>query len=183
MKFAPTLLVSFLFLFFLACEPSSSSNSSYQEGEAQKDTNTIGNTNKQPAKKTVPVNKKPDLGDLEKVGQTMSTTKFNEEIATARESGKEWTGSPITVALKFAGEGLDSRKKSIDIESLSGGEVFNKVVVSITEDGFLDDSIRGAMVILRMEENNGFWSITSAKKVWRCWENRGHTAYNSDPCN
>ncbi len=177
MKFLKFFFPIFL-LTFLACETSgtNSGNSKPNAGTDSKPpiTNTLG--------ETVPINQKPGLADLEKVAQVMSTSNFNEEAAAARENGESWTGSPITVALRFAGEEFDSRTKNIDVESLSGGESFDKVLISITEDGFLDDSIRGSMVILRMESVNGFWNITSAKKVWRCWENRGHVAYNSEPC-
>lgn len=177
MKCASFLFISLFFLVFSACEPTGSSSNS---GGTDTDTTTAP-VSPEP-EKTVPVNVKPNIADLEKVGQTMSVAAFNDEVAKGRENGAAWTGSPLTVALKFAGEGFDCRKKNVDVESLSGGEVFDKVLVSITEDGFLDDSLRGSMVILRMEQVNGFWKITSAKKVWRCWENRGHTAFNSEPC-
>lgn len=176
MKRISFLFIGLFFLLFIACEPTGTSSNG-----ANTDTTTTPPTAPQ-EEKTVPVNVKPSIADLEKVGQTMSVSAFNSDIAKGRESGESWTGSPLTVALKFAGEGFDCQKKSVDVESLSGGEVFDKVLVSITEDGYLDDSLRGSMVILRMEQVNGFWEIKSAKKVWRCWENRGHTAYNSEPC-
>ncbi|MEO0778663.1 MAG: hypothetical protein AAF146_19005 [Bacteroidota bacterium] len=124
----------------------------------------------------------PSPESLETKGQVMSFTAFNEEVAQAREAGQAWTESPLTVALQFVGAQFDCREKTVAVKSLSGGEVFDKVLVTVTEDGLLDDSVSASKAIIRMERQNGFWRISSARQVWRCWEGRGHVEYSNAAC-
>ena len=118
--------------------------------------------------------------DLEKVGQVVSCSSINKKIKEAVNAA--WVSSPFQVALKFGGDQMEARKKVISAESLSGGERFDKLLVTIEEEGLLDDSISGSMLILRMERKGAVWNVNKATRVWKCWPNRGHVVYNSTPC-
>ncbi len=168
---------TFLLFVFAACEGGTTTANSPAQ---LTDTNTSSLAQPAPAPETKA--SAPSIEDLEQKSQVMGFSNFNDQIGQARENGEDWTASPLTVALRFVGPEMNSRKKSVEVESLSGGEVFDRVLIVITEDGFLDDSVQGSKAIIRMEQQNGFWQISSAKKVWKCWENRGHTDYSSDPC-
>ena len=117
---------------------------------------------------------------LEKLGQVVSCNAINKKIAEAADA--TWTKSPFQVALKFAGDQMESRKKVIVAESLSGGENFDQLIITVEEDGLLDDSVGGSMLILRMEKKGTTWDVTKASKVWKCWPGRGHVGYSSEPC-
>ena len=161
-----------LLVLFCACDPASP--------PSEQPPTANGQVSPPPTQETT-TEQSPE--EIEAGGQVVSFSEFNSEIADARENGESWTGSPLSIALEFVGAAMESREKAVHAKSLSGGESFNKVLVSVMEDGYLDDSLRGSMTILRMENNNGYWQITSAKKAWRCWEGRGHERYSSEPCN
>ncbi len=117
---------------------------------------------------------------LEKVGQVISCSSINKKIEDA--AGTEWVSSPFQVALQFAGDKMESRKKVVAAESLSGGENFDTLIVTVEEDGLLDDSVGASMLILRMNKKGPAWEVTKASKVWKCWPGRGHVGYSSEPC-
>jgi len=121
------------------------------------------------------------IEELEKVGQVMAVSSFNRKIANGTSLGADWTSSPILVALKFAGEDMDCRKKTIDIEAPSA-EDYDNLTVKITDEGYLDDSIAGGLIILRMEKKEGVWEIKKATQCWKCWKGRGHQDFSSEPC-
>ena len=121
--------------------------------------------------------------ELEKTGQVMAFSSFNTLVRSASEQNAKWTKSPLIVALHFTGSDMTSKNKKVTAESLSGGESFDKVLVSVEEDGLLDDSIRGTITILRLELIDSVWQISKATRLWKCWKDRGHETYSTEPCN
>ena len=166
------LVISIFFFCLCACDDISTNG-----GSSNIDTTTV-----KAQVSTTPTKKNADapisIEAIEKSGQVVSVTTFNNEIKSAQDS--DWTKSPVLVALKFGGESMDCRKKTIDLESASG-ENFNQLLVTITEDGLLDDSFKGSMLIMRLSNNNGLWQIKKATRAWNCY--RGHKEFNSEPCN
>jgi len=118
--------------------------------------------------------------ELEKLGQVVSTSSINTKMADAGNA--TWVSSPFQIALQFAGDQIESRKKVVTAESFSGGENFDKLIVTVEEEGLLDDSVKGTMLILRMEKKGSAWEVTKASRVWRCWPGRGHVSFSSEAC-
>ena len=57
------------------------------------------------------------------------------------------------------------------------------VTVTVTEDGYMDDSVRGAVYFLGFRRSgNGFWVLESAGKKIRCWPGRDHEDFGTEPC-
>jgi len=156
-----------LSLSFLACDEITESGSS---------TTTQSGVANQPTPET---NAKSAL-KLEKLGQVVSCTSINKKIAEAGDA--TWVNSPFQVALQFAGDQMESRKKVVSAESTISGERFDELIVTVEEEGLLDDSIGGSMLIMRMEKKGATWEVTKASRVWKCWPGRGHVQYNSKPC-
>ncbi len=168
------LFFSFLFIYLSACDVSTT-----EGGSTTIDTTTVKAQVSTSANKE---EKKPSnsIASIEKNGQVVAVTTFNNEIKSAQKEGSEWTQSPVLVALKFGGESMDCRKKTIDLEA-PNGENFDQLLVTIKDDGLLDDSVKGSMLIMRLEKANGLWQISKATRSWNCY--RGHKDFNAEPCN
>ena len=78
---------------------------------------------------------------------------------------------------------------NIDIK-LSGGEVPHTALVTVTLDGYLDDSVRGERFELKFSRKacddcdtgmSGWWLYSLSATV-RCYEGRGHTDYSAEVC-
>ena len=170
------LILIVLCLFLFSCDEVATTS------DEQSNTSTVNAQVTTPVK---PEAKGPDAKvvkpeQLEKEGQVVAFSSFNTKVQQA--SSEEWVKSPFQVALKFGGDQMFARKKVISAESLSGGETFDKLLVTIEEEGLLDDSIKGSMLILRLEQKGELWLVNKATRVWKCWPNRGHVEYNSEPC-
>lgn len=76
----------------------------------------------------------------------------------------------------------EMRSRTIEIKADSSEDA-SKVTVIVTDDGYMDDSVRGKRTTLRIEmDANGVWQIKSSAEAWRCWEGRGHTDFSTAPC-
>lgn len=54
--------------------------------------------------------------------------------------------------------------------------------ISITRDGFLDDSVRGDIQKIKLSKSkNKKWKVMSLKKSTRCWRSENQV-YSSKPC-
>lgn len=93
---------------------------------------------------------------------------FNETIIEAAIAGETWPGDQISVAVRFLG-GVEAR--CISITKIDNrGECADTSIVTVIQDGFLDDSMRGQwdMIFLYRNENNN-WVIFESRRAWRCW--------------
>ena len=120
-----------------------------------------------------------DASQVEQKGQTMSFSDFNQEIVVGLANNQTWVNSPIEIAMKFLGADMETRLKTIELEE-KGSK--NEVSIAVIDDGYLDDSIRGGIVILQMSKNDQLWQIKKASQAWNCWRDRGHQDYSTEPC-
>jgi hypothetical protein len=102
----------------------------------------------------------------------------NGNAAQAREG---WARSHITTAARFLSiVGTDAESTSITVPT---PEVGNRVVVTITQEGLLDDSVRAVRYRLLMRRRpDGTWRIFSVERTQRCWAGRGHEQFSAAPC-
>jgi hypothetical protein len=94
--------------------------------------------------------------------------RFERRLAEEAALGASWTRDPVRVALSF----IDSRgAPRVDIERRDdSGEAPSHTVVTVDEDGFLDDSVRGVRseVVLAPDEA-GVWHVLAVTVATRCW--------------
>ena len=95
-------------------------------------------------------------------------SEFNETIVEAAIAGETWPGNQISVAVRFLGGAVVGRYISITKVD-NRGECADTSIVTIIQDGFLDDSMRGQwdMIFLYLNDNN--WIIFESRRAWRCW--------------
>lgn len=106
---------------------------------------------------------------------------FNRMTRLAHDKGASWTLSPLLVSLKLAGETCECSTRRIELKSTP--EAFKDAAVKITDQGYLDDSIRGyqySLVLRRVAA--GYWEVVEATKARNCWKGRGHEDFSNAPC-
>lgn len=46
-----------------------------------------------------------------------------------------------------------------------------------------DDSLSGYRYDIKLrKDSSGGWQVTEARKSWRCWQDRGHRYFSTEPC-
>lgn len=170
------------FLLF-ACEETTVNNNSTTNGNEIESNSTPGEkpndvANSNPSQKE----DKADDNKVELLGSELDFSEFNLSIQKANKAGAEWTSSPLSIMLKFTGADVDSNVKSIRSKKLGPGENIENVMVTVEEDGLMDDSVSGTMSILRMKKVEGVWQVYKATRAWKCWKGRGHQTYSGEPC-
>lgn len=58
----------------------------------------------------------------------------------------------------------------------------SSTLATLVEDGINDDAIRAKKVVLTLSAKDGKLQVTKIKQSYQCWEGRGHTSWNSNPC-
>ena len=112
----------------------------------------------------------------------IDTSDYNLKIVVAANKGENWVKSPMRVAMSLVGdfEEMKTRKMYFEAPTDEGAESFTLTVVN---EGLLDDSVMGEKYVFELvKESTGVWKVSSAKKAWSCWPNRGHQGFSAVPC-
>lgn len=127
-----------------------------------------------------PAATRPDLLPVESCGPILCSN-FNARIEDAARSGERWMNDPIRVARKFiASEGASFVGI---VRQDHEGENPTRTTVIIVEDGWLDDSFRGAWhrILLVGAGYGGPWIIDEAQVAYRGWRKVSTNAFNIEP--
>jgi hypothetical protein len=112
--------------------------------------------------------------------ERQDVSEFNQTAARAAAAGESWPRDPILVVRRFARWG--SEQSGIWVMDGGGVRPGRYQIVAIA-DGLPDDSVRGKRLDLSLERTReSLWQITAAKLSWRCWPERGHESFSSEPC-
>lgn len=108
---------------------------------------------------------------------------FNAELA-AREPSEPWQNQALAVALKYLKGASGSRLTRITSQVPEGEDPYepSKVIITVIEDGFGDDSVRGAwnQLILKKDQKDR-WMLQEARRAFLC--GRGNTqAFQKGAC-
>ena len=113
--------------------------------------------------------------------ENLDISKFQQLLSKSAEGNEVWTDDPLQIALRLVGP-FEAKIQQITRKHDSA-ESARKAEVIVIEEGYLDDSIRGARYEFVLEKDvKNRWQIISAKKSWRCWPNRGHDDFSQQPC-
>jgi len=108
---------------------------------------------------------------------------YNSMIDEADRKNEAWVRSVQQVIFRIAGEFSETMQRTISFKAPSA-DAMDEVTVTVEDDGFLDDSVRGERKTIELKANDkGVWKVTSFSRVWKCWEGRGHTGFSDEPCN
>lgn len=108
---------------------------------------------------------------------------FNAELA-AREPNEPWQNQALAVALRYLKDTSGTRLTRITSQVPAGEdpEEPSLVIITVVQDGFLDDSVRGEwnQLILKKDHKER-WMLQSARKAFLC--HRGSTqAFQKELC-
>lgn len=124
-------------------------------------------------------------GDLDEVPveslQRVETEALRQAVSSAAEAGESWVYDALQVALSVVGV-FEGRSQSIT-RTYDSADAPRKAEIVVIEDGYLDDSLRGARYQIMLESDaQGVWRPTAVEKAWRCWPGRGHETFGKEPC-
>jgi hypothetical protein len=120
--------------------------------------------------------------EIDKKGEKIEVQKFNENVKMAQAMRQSWSYSPISVALKLAGEQMDTPAVQVEAKSLTGSELITEARVIVKKEGLLDDSLLSEIYSVKLYLAGSIWQVSTAYKAWNCREGRGHSEFNSSPC-
>ena len=133
-----------------------------------------------------PAAAQPRLQTEDTVGsyRAQDVSAFNQSVRSAQQAGDAgWTTTPLGVALRYLGD-VTAETRSTVVEAIRpSAESHDRIVVVVTREGLLDDSVRGVKDRMELvKDAAGFWTIAQSRRAWTCWPGRGHAEYLTDPC-
>ncbi len=114
--------------------------------------------------------------------ENVDVVPFNTRVDEAVDAGLDWPRSALSVALNLLGGDADTRSLELS-EVANRGEAPDTVVVVLSRDGLLDDSVRGdwhRVVLLRRDD--GTWRLHELYRAFRCWRGGSLEEYSAEPC-
>jgi|GEM_PF-734957 len=107
---------------------------------------------------------------------------FNKKIDKAVAARKAWVKMPFQVVANIIEPFSEMKSRTVKIVS-PFADVTDRVTVTIIDDGYADDSVRGEKFVFVLKvSKSGVWKVDSAKKAQVCQKNRGHQNYSVAPC-
>lgn len=115
--------------------------------------------------------------------QNVDINQINQTIDQAARRGNDWVKSPMQILTRLTGDFSEMKNRTIELTTPTG-EASGEILVTIINDGLLDDSVRSEKYMYKLEKTSGsIWKVTSAQKSWQCQQNRGHQDFSAVLCN
>ena len=115
-------------------------------------------------------------------GKPIDRKPFNDGIEKAMSVRLPWVYSPLTIALKVAGQQMISPQVNMVSKSLSGSELVTDVAVIIEKKNMPDDSLDDEYFWIRLKLGGSIWQVAEIKHAWKCKEGRGHQTVSAEKC-
>jgi len=117
-----------------------------------------------------------------KKGENIEIEDINKAIEKASTMRLSWAYSPITIAIRVAGQQMISPEVKILAKSKSGNELITHAVVMIEKSNLQDDSIDDQYYRVELKLGGSIWQVVDVKKAWNCKANRGHSDISAKVC-
>ncbi len=115
-------------------------------------------------------------------GENIEIDEINKSIEKATTMRLSWAYSPITIAIRIAGQQMISPQVKVLAKSKSGNELITHAVVMIEKKNLQDDSVNDQYYRIELKLGGSIWQVMDIKKAWSCKANRGHSEVNSELC-
>ncbi|MGJ3234930.1 hypothetical protein [Marivirga sp.] len=115
-------------------------------------------------------------------GENIEIDEINKAIEKASTMRLSWAYSPITIAIRVAGQQMVSPHVKVLAKSMSGNELITHTVVMIEKQNLQDDSINDQYYRIELKLGGSIWQVMDIKKAWSCKANRGHSEVNAEVC-
>ncbi|PIE45002.1 MAG: hypothetical protein CSA45_04355 [Gammaproteobacteria bacterium] len=109
---------------------------------------------------------------------------LNLKILAAAKNKESWVLSPLLIAQKHSDIGLWNSSTYIEIENNSP-EYATKSTVTIIEDGYADDSVRGQwnqLHLARSSNENEPWKVIEIREAYLCGRMDSPKRFSKDLC-
>ena len=124
-------------------------------------------------------NTQDPLWDLEQQvfekGENIEIDEINKSIQKATTMRLSWAYSPITIAIRVAGQQMISPEVKVLAKSKSGNELITHAIVMIEKKNLQDDSVNDQYYRIELKLGGSIWQVMDIKKAWNCKANRGHS--------
>lgn len=114
--------------------------------------------------------------------RNLDTKKINMEITSAEKKQNKWVFNPLSIALRFH---KVSEVRWVDIKQKNDRvECPLKSVITIVEEGFLDDQLRGRWTEFHLERKNctKAWNVKELRQAYLCGREGSREVYLKDLC-
>ncbi len=111
----------------------------------------------------------------------MQLADFNAIIAEVPVREESWVKDPVRVVLEYLGT---PGARSVSIRRCdASGEAATETGVTLVEDGYADDSLRGTWYHFTLERDvAGHWLIKEGREAYRCWRGDHTQNYSEKNC-
>jgi hypothetical protein len=104
------------------------------------------------------------------------------DALNAKLSAAKGAKTPLQVLALLVDPFGDMLSRSVSIKA-DNAEDPESLLVVVTDDGYMDDSVRGEQLKFKLIKNtDGEWRVSTASKGWRCQAGRGHQGFSAVPC-
>ena len=112
--------------------------------------------------------------------KSLDTIDINSEVSQAAGKGEKWPQEAVLVALKIVGQGLKGSTKIIEVRTPPESQ--ETATITVTESGYLDDSIGGERWRLWLSKGvDGTWSVKRVLWAQLC-QRPGGRYYSAEKC-
>jgi hypothetical protein len=114
--------------------------------------------------------------------ENVDVVRFNSRVDEAVDAGLEWPRSALSLVLNLLGGDADTRSLALS-EVANRGEAPDTVVVVLSRDGLLDDSVRGDWHRAALHRlGDGTWRLHELHRAFRCWRSGSLEEYSAERC-
>lgn len=113
----------------------------------------------------------------------VDTKKINKTIHEAIQNKEEWAQSPLLIVYKYLKTSIAVPFVSIVAKS-PGGEEPSSVTVTVTESGYLDDSVAGGWFQFYLDRNNAksIWQVKEIRQANLCGRMNSLNSFSKENC-
>jgi hypothetical protein len=99
--------------------------------------------------------------------------------AYAEAVDEEWERDPVGLAQAFL---RMAPAEPTSPEEPSVAFINQGPLVTVVREGIPDDSVRAERYVLELDEDDGHWTLVSARWAQRCHDGRGHQDFSPELC-
>ena len=101
-------------------------------------------------------------------GKDVDIVPLNQGIEKALTVRLPWAYSPLSIAMKIAGQQMVSNEVNMASKSLTGDELVTEVAVLIEKKGFPTQNIEKEYFWIRLQLGGSVWQVNEVKHAWLC---------------
>ncbi len=115
-------------------------------------------------------------------GNDIPVKEYNEAIEKAISMRVPWVYSPVSIALRIAGQQMVSTEVNVASRSLSESNLITHVVVMVEKKDVKEGAIKNQYYRIELKLGGSIWQVTQINNAWTCKEGKGSQNLTSKQC-